>query len=188
MKKKLYLIPLLLLAVVLSSCQETPEAGKYDNWQARNEAFTDSLQQVYEAKTDPSLLAFHPMIDQRTTIFYKKKLANDTGAIPLYTSKVTVFYRGTYFTGEMFDENFTGQKPGSFDSPLTCIVDQFVVKGGVAGWTEVLQRMRVGERWLVYFPWQLCYGANNQTGDDGSFVPGCSSMIFDMQLTSIVEE
>ena len=190
MNKKIYLLPLLLLvALFTTSCEETKEAGKYDNWEARNQAFRDSLQQVYDAKTDPELLAFTPMINQRVTIFYKKKISNDTGAIPLYTSTVSVFYRGTFFTGEMFDQNFTGTDPGPFDRPNTWTVQGFIDtnKPAVAGFAEVLQRMRVGERWLVYFPWQLCYGASGNT-DGNVFIPGYSSLIFDIQLESIVEE
>lgn len=31
------------------ACEEVEEAGKYDNWQARNEAFIDSLAQKVKA-------------------------------------------------------------------------------------------------------------------------------------------
>ena len=43
MNKKIYLLPILLLALVFTSCEETKEVSRYDNWQARNEAFIDSL-------------------------------------------------------------------------------------------------------------------------------------------------
>ncbi|MEG0038216.1 MAG: peptidylprolyl isomerase, partial [Bacteroides sp.] len=53
MNKKIYLLPLLLLvALFTTSCEETKEAGKYDNWQPRNQAFLDSLQNVYDTKPD----------------------------------------------------------------------------------------------------------------------------------------
>ena len=186
MNKKIYLLPLLLLAALFTtSCEETKEASKYDNWQARNEAFTDSLRQVFEAKSDPELLAFTPMINQRVTVYYKKKKSNDIGEIPLYTSDVSLFYRGTLFTGEMFDQNFTGTNPGPFDRPNTWSVEGFLtsVDPAVSGFAEVLQLMRVGERWLVYFPWQLCYGENGTEG-----ILGYSSLIFDIQLEEIVTE
>ena len=47
MNKKIYLLPILLLALVFTSCEETKEVSRYDNWQARNEAFIDSLYNVY---------------------------------------------------------------------------------------------------------------------------------------------
>ena len=43
MNKKIYLLPLLLLALIFVSCEETKEAGKYDNWKARGEMFIDSI-------------------------------------------------------------------------------------------------------------------------------------------------
>ena len=62
MNKKIYLLPLLLLALIFVSCEETKEATKFDNWRARNEGYIDSLKTVF-----------------------------DTGAIPLYTDSVNVF-------------------------------------------------------------------------------------------------
>ena len=47
MSKKIYLFSLVLLALAFVSCSETEEVGKYDNWRARNEAFIDSLANVY---------------------------------------------------------------------------------------------------------------------------------------------
>ena len=49
MSKKIYLFSLVLLALAFVSCSETEEEGKFANWRARNEAFLDSLQQVYDA-------------------------------------------------------------------------------------------------------------------------------------------
>ena len=48
------ILPLLLLALILvtTSCEETKEAGKYDNWRARHETFIDSLAGVFAAQTD----------------------------------------------------------------------------------------------------------------------------------------
>ena len=52
MSKKLFLAPVLLLLLLLTSCEETTEVSKYDNWQSRNEAFTDSLYNVYTTQAD----------------------------------------------------------------------------------------------------------------------------------------
>ena len=43
MSKKIYLFSLVLLALTFTACSETEEAGRYDNWQARSEAFIDSI-------------------------------------------------------------------------------------------------------------------------------------------------
>ena len=47
MSKKIYLFSLVLLTLAFVSCSETEEVGKYDNWRARNEAYIDSLANVY---------------------------------------------------------------------------------------------------------------------------------------------
>ena len=63
MNKKIYLLPILLLALVFTSCEETKEVSRYDNWQARNEAFIDSLYNVYTTEADHD--GFARVIDER---------------------------------------------------------------------------------------------------------------------------
>ena len=133
MNKKIYLLPLLLLALIFVSCEETKEATKFDNWRARNEGYIDSLKTVFDEKTDPELKAFAPEINPKLRIYYKKKISNDTGAIPLYTDSVNVFYRGSFIFGETFDQNFTGADPGPFDSPTKFVIQTFITVGGVSG-------------------------------------------------------
>lgn len=117
------------------------------------------------------------------TVYYKKKISNDTGAIPLYTDSVNVFYRGSFNFWQNIWPELYGADPGPFDSPTKFVIQTFITVGGVSGWAEILQRMRVGERWLVYIPWELAYGASGT--DD---IPGYSTLIFDMQLEEILDE
>lgn len=47
MRKGLLFLPFLLLLVgAFISCEEVEEAGKYDNWRERNEAFADSIKRL----------------------------------------------------------------------------------------------------------------------------------------------
>ena len=47
MKKSLLFLPFLLLLVgAFISCEEVEEAGKYDNWRERGEAFVDSIKKA----------------------------------------------------------------------------------------------------------------------------------------------
>ncbi|WP_369451349.1 hypothetical protein [Bacteroides stercorirosoris] len=52
MKKKLlvFLPFLLFVAGVFTSCEEVEEAGKYDNWQERNETYIDSLSLIVNGR------------------------------------------------------------------------------------------------------------------------------------------
>ena len=55
MSKKIYLFSLVLLALTFTACSETEEAGRYDNWQARSEAFIDSIANVYNSAENKAL-------------------------------------------------------------------------------------------------------------------------------------
>ena len=188
MSKKIYLFSLVLLALAFVSCSETEEEGKFANWRARNEAFLDSLQQVYDAKTDPELEFFVPFTDPGMKIFYKRTVKNDEGRRPVIPNVVSAYYRGSYYTGEVFDQNFTGKDPGDFDSPTEFWVNPISMSNPphiipVDGWIEKLQRMRTGERWTVYLPWDMGYGTSDRDG-----MPGYSVLVFDIKLESVVSD
>lgn len=188
MNKKIYFIPLLLLAVLFASCEETKEANIYENWQPRNQAFLDSLQNVYDGEPDHGgLKYFVPFTDPDMKIFYKEKIANPTGANPKIPDVVSVFYRGTLYTGAKFDQNFTEEDPGPFAKPNNFWVNPIVMRDPpytipVIGWIETLQNMKVGERWTVYLPWKMGYGESANGA-----IPAYSVLIFDMQLEEILK-
>lgn len=197
--KKYILLSLLFTQCLLlfTSCDETEEVNKYADWRNRNEAFIDSLKSVYDAKTDPELIQIIPYAEKNYPIYAKKLKTVTSGETPLYTDSVTVYYRGMlineavfgaattprYYTKlyqslDVFDKNFEGEEPNAFESPTT-----FIVNEQVYGWREVLQRMKVGERWEVYIPWQQGYGSSVSGA-----IPGYSTLIFDLNLVSIIKK
>ena len=194
--KKYILLSLLFTQCLLlfTSCDETEEVNKYADWRNRNEAFIDSLKSVYDAKTDPELIQIIPYAEKNYPIYAKKLKTVTSGETPLYTDSVTAYYRGMlineavfgaattprYYTKlyqslDVFDKNFAGEEPNAFESPMT-----FIVNEQVYGWVEVLQRMKVGERWEIYIPWQQGYGSTGKLS-----IPGYSTLIFDLNLVSI---
>lgn len=194
MNKKLYLLPLLLLVLVFTSCEETVTATKYENWQPRNEAFMDSLQQVYDAKRDPALQMITPLTDPYKKIFYKDITPAGTklGATPLYTDSVQVYYRGNLITGEVFDYNFAGKEPNpAIDIATGYYVNPYIGSDAISasssfkrltvGLSDVLQHMQEGQRWEVYIPSELCY----QERGKGN-IPGYSALTFDLQLVGLM--
>lgn len=197
--KRYILLSLLFTQCLLlfTSCDETEEVNKYADWRNRNEAFIDSLKRVYDAKTDPELIQIIPYAEKNYPIYAKKLKTVTSGETPLYTDSVTAFYRGMlideavfgaattphYYTKlyqslDVFDKNFEGEEPNAFESPT-----KFFVNGVVAGWREVLQRMKVGERWEVYIPWQQGYGSSVS-----GTIPAYSTLIFDVNLVSIIKK
>lgn len=197
--KKYILLSLLFTQCLLlfTSCDETEEVNKYADWRNRNEAFIDSLKSVYDAKTDPELIQIIPYAEKNYPIYAKKLKTVTSGETPLYTDSVTAYYRGMlineavfgaattphYYTKlyqslDVFDKNFEGEEPNAFESPTT-----FIVNEQVYGWVEVLQRMKVGERWEIYIPWQQGYGSAGKLS-----IPGYSTLIFDLNLVSIIKK
>ena len=92
------------------------------------------------------------------------------GAKPAATDKVTVHYRGTLIDGTVFDSSIERGEPITF--PLN---------GVIPGWTEALQLMPVGSKWIIYLPYNLAYG---ERGAGGSIEP-YSTLIFEVELLGI---
>ena len=209
------LLPFLLLAIgALVSCEEVEEASEYDNWRERNEAFIDSIRretgEIYVATEEDvqrvpegqlfAIRDWQVSTNENAYYIYCKKIkALDdytTARRPLSTETVDVYYYGTLINGLRFDGNFSGygaadqgfldkndaeKAPTDFDSPA-----EFDVNGNIiSGWSIVLQYMYVGERWIVYIPWQCGYGSS---GSSSGSIPGYSALAFDMQLEGVVED
>jgi len=100
-----------------------------------------------------------------------KVITMGTGEKPIATDKVTVHYHGTLLNGTVFDS--------SVDRNQTI---EFSVNGVIAGWTEALQLMPVGSKWILFIPSELAYG---ETQRQGSPIEPNSVLIFEVELISI---
>ena len=89
-------------------------------------------------------------------------------AHPGPTSSVTVHYTGWTTDGKMFDSSVARNEPATF--PLNRVI---------AGWTEGVQLMVVGEKRRFWIPGNLAY--------DNSPRPGAPKgmLVFDVELISI---
>ena len=99
-----------------------------------------------------------------------KVVTEGSGPMPKATDTVTVKYRGTTIDGKEFDAS---EKHGGTAS--------FPVNGVIPGWTEALQKMKVGSTWQLFIPSDLAYG---EQGAGSDITPG-STLIFDVTLVSI---
>lgn len=98
-----------------------------------------------------------------------KILTKGTGAKPKLTDVVVAHYKGTLLDGTVFDSSYERGEPASFR-----------VNEVIKGWTEALQLMPVGSKWILYIPQDLGYGANAA----GS-IPPYSPLVFEVELISI---
>ena len=101
-----------------------------------------------------------------------KVITMGTGPKPELTSIVSVNYKGTLIDGKEFDSSYKRGQPATFP-----------VNGVIAGWTEALQLMPVGSKWMLYIPSNLAYGEQAAGPDIG---PN-STLIFEVELLSINE-
>ena len=92
--------------------------------------------------------------------------APDGAPSPDGNDLVRVHYEGSLTDGTVFDSSFER------GSPYVTTPEQVV-----PGWTEALQRMKVGDEWLLYVPPELGYGAQ-QSGR----IPPHSVLVFRLQL------
>jgi FKBP-type peptidyl-prolyl cis-trans isomerase FklB len=92
------------------------------------------------------------------------------GAQPKPTDVVTVHYEGKLTDGSVFDSSI--QRGSPIDLP---------VNGVIPGWVEGLQLMHVGEKYKLYIPSELAYGAQSPS----PAIPANSVLVFDLELLSI---
>ncbi len=92
------------------------------------------------------------------------------GESPDADSTVKVHYHGTLIDGTVFDSSVNRGEPIEFN-----------VGGVIPGWTEALQLMKVGDKWKLYIPYQLAYGANGAGGVIGPY----QALIFEVELLGI---
>lgn len=102
-------------------------------------------------------------------ILYKVIQVGSGMVSPTGGSVVSVHYRGTLINGREFDNSWKRGCPEAFR--LNQVIE---------GWQQGLQYMKVGDRWMIYIPYQLGYG-NRTSGP----IPAFSTLIFEVELLSI---
>jgi len=91
------------------------------------------------------------------------------GPSPDRNDLVKVDYEGKLVDNSVFDSSFARGAPAVF-------VPEEVVKG----WTEALQRMHVGDEWILYVPPELGYGERSSPK-----IPANSVLIFRLKLLDV---
>jgi len=151
----------------LVACQQRFETEMRQKMEARMQsaaqrnvqdetAFLAQNAQAEGVQTTPSGLQF-------------KVLRQGNGATPGLTDSVQCHYRGTLLDGTEFDSSYGGDPA------------RFPVNGVIPGWTEALQKMKVGDKWQLFVPAKLAYGAN----PPGPPIEPNSMLIFEVELLGV---
>ena len=102
-------------------------------------------------------------------VFYKVLQSGEGKASPTVRSIVSVHYKGSLIDGKEFDNSYKPNCPEAFR--LCEVID---------GWQLALQQMHVGDKWVIYIPYELGYG----TKASGP-IPAFSTLIFEVELLGI---
>jgi len=98
-----------------------------------------------------------------------KVITEGTGAKPTAENEVEVHYHGTLIDGTVFDSSVDRGETISF--PLNRVIP---------GWTEGVQLMSVGSKYIFYIPSELAYGERGS----GQIGPN-EALIFEVELFGI---
>ena len=98
-----------------------------------------------------------------------KVISSGKGKSPTATDKVTVHYTGKFVDGKVFDSS-VGRDPATFE-----------VGGVIPGWTEALQLMHEGDKWMIYLPYDIAYGERGSGND----IPPYATLIFEVELIKV---
>ncbi|WP_286177493.1 FKBP-type peptidyl-prolyl cis-trans isomerase [Stieleria mannarensis] len=100
-----------------------------------------------------------------------KVIESGDGGSPSQSDTVRVHYTGTLINGDVFDSSVKRGEPA-----------EFVVGGVIKGWQMALQKMKVGDKWMLYIPPELAYG---DRGSPGAIGPN-EVLVFEVELLEIL--
>ena len=148
----------LAAAICLVGCSKPAESTADKPADKAPAAAPSDSSQKSEMKTTPSGLKY-------------QVLKQGTGTVsPKATDTVKVHYHGTLLNGTVFDSSVVRGEPISF--PLNQVI---------AGWTEGLQLMKVGDKFKFEIPPNLAYGPASPS----PAIPPNSTLVFEVELLGI---
>lgn len=136
--------------------QQAESSKKAEENKKAGEKFLELNKNVAGVKVLPSGLQY-------------KVLKEGSGPHPKATDKVKVHYHGTLIDGTVFDSSVERGQPISFG-----------LNQVIKGWTEGLQLMQPGAKYIFYIPSDLAYG-DREMGK----IPAGSTLIFEVELFEI---
>ena len=171
-----YLFLLMMAVFALSSCSEDDNTvDEYANWQERNEkAFADTLAYARQQIANGS---------DEWKVILNWSLQNQTPNKDANGNTVSLTYKDVdYIVVHVLDKGKGSGCPMYTDSVKVSYRGRtYAVNSLVDGFTTALLNMHIGDRWMVYMPYQLAYGT---TQSSSSTIPAYSMLRFEIVLDS----
>jgi FKBP-type peptidyl-prolyl cis-trans isomerase len=155
-KNKLIIVEQECSVIVQGYMQQAMEK-KVANMKAEGQAFLDANKLKDGVKVTASGLQY-------------KVITSGSGKTPTAADNVTVHYTGKLLDGTEFDSSVERNEPATFG-----------VGQVIPGWTEALQLMHEGDKWLLFIPAELGYGERGAGGQ----IPPYSTLIFEVELIKV---
>lgn len=166
-------LPFLLFSAVLllvTGCQTEPAKKKKSVRQPPSPASQNAVPAVSGAALNAA--ASTSGVTTSSGLQYRVLASGPaSGTSPGYSDSVMVHYHGTLTDGTVFDSSIERGQPATFG-----------VGQVIPGWTEALQLMKPGDKWLLYIPSRLAYG-NRAVGPK---IPANSDLIFQVELIQVL--
>lgn len=189
MKKILFFLTTLCALFIFSSCGDQTETFD-DTWKNGNEAqfakiVANSEYKKLESQSNNGFIMY-------------KVLKEGTGkTTPFFTDKVKVLYTGWYKNEWTKEDTYTGEHGNIitnkivFDSSANRNNIPSIFKVGdpnpssrlIDGFTTALQHMKEGDKWEIWIPWSLAYGA---MGNPNGNIKGYTTLVFEVELVEIL--
>ena len=179
MKNLFYLITYTVLIVSFSSCKKDKDV---DIWKEAN------INAYEEMKNNPEYKALET--ESGPTGVYYKVIKSGTGTEhPFQTSKVKILYKINYYDGTVFSSGTGGN-----DIPVEIAVYEELYSGIYTprGFSFALQNMVIGDKWEIWVPYYLAYGAYGVQDYDyyyyesQTIIKGYTNLIYEVELISII--
>lgn len=111
-----------------------------------------------------------PEVDTTASGLQYEVIVKGEGPHPTTTSEVTVHYTGKLLDGTVFDSSVERGEPITFNLGQV-----------IPGWTEGVQLMQTGAKYILYVPSDLAYGEKGAGAD----IPPFATLIFEVELIAI---
>lgn len=184
MKKIIFFLTTLCALFVFASCGDQTETFD-DTWKNGNETQFAKITANSEYKKLESQ-------SNNGFIMYKVLKEGDGKTSPYFTDKVKVLYTGWYKRywdreDTFIDDDgnlFTNKKIFESTAERNNIPSTFIVSSRTEdGFRTALQEMQVGDKWEIWIPWQLGYGAE---GKSSANIKPYTTLVFEVELEEIL--